>query len=114
MRHPFEGSKGQGAKVPVQLKGPPAAVEVLVRDEGIGMAPEMLATLFTFGVSTKGAEGNGLGLWTVKHLLSRHGGDVKVESTPGAGTQFRLLWPRVFGAGHAAAHGPAKAVAAMV
>ena len=96
VRNACEASEN-GTKVSVELKGTLDAVEVTVCDEGIGMAPEMLTTLFTFGLSTKGAEGNGLGLWTVKHLLGKHGGKVEVESMPGAGTRFHLQWPRVFG-----------------
>lgn len=114
VRNACEASRGDGSKVLVQLRGDESAVEVLVCDEGIGMAPEMLATLFTFGLTTKGDAGNGLGLWTVKHLMTKHGGDVKVESTPGAGTRFRLCWPRVFGAHTSGEVAPAKAVAAMV
>ena len=112
VRNACEASRGDGGRVTVQLTGTPDAVEVVVSDEGIGMSAEMLTTLFTFGLSTKGDEGNGLGLWTVKHLLAKHGGEVTVESAPGAGTRFRLRWPRKFAAGEAKA--PARAVAAMV
>ena len=113
VRNACEASEG-GTTVTVELEGRPASVEVTVRDEGIGMAPEMLATLFTFGMSTKGEQGNGMGLWTVKHLMQKHGGDVTVESTPGAGTRFHLSWPRVFGGQESAMVAASKGVAAMV
>ncbi len=112
VRNACEASRGDGARVTVQMTGTPDAVEVVVSDDGIGMTSEMLATLFTFGLSTKGDQGNGLGLWMMKHLMDKHGGEVTVESAPGAGTRFRLRWPRTFAAQGATA--PARAVAAIV
>ena len=50
--------------------------------------------LFQFGATTKGELGNGMGLWLVKQLVSRHGGTIQVESTPGEGSRFTLNWPR--------------------
>lgn len=114
VRNACEASPVPGKHVLVELRGMPESVEVTVSDEGVGMAPEMLASLFTFGMSTKGAAGNGLGLWTVKHLLAKHGGRVTVESTPGAGTRFYLSWPRVFGGSRTDGTAPMSAVAAMV
>jgi signal transduction histidine kinase len=35
-----------------------------------------------------------MGLWTVKHIVSKHGGDIRVESKPGVGTRFTVWWPR--------------------
>lgn len=113
VRNACEASQG-GATVSVQLTGTSSAVEVSVIDQGIGMAPEMIATLFTFGLSTKGDEGNGVGLWTVKHLMNKHGGDVTVESSPGAGTRFQLSWPRVFTAQASASRQVKAAAAAML
>ena len=69
-------------------------VQVIVTDEGTGTSPEALARIFDFGVTTKRAAGNGMGLWTVRQILSRHGGDVKIDSTPNQGTRFDIPWPR--------------------
>jgi signal transduction histidine kinase len=35
-----------------------------------------------------------MGLWTVRQILTRHGGDVKINSTWGKGTRFDISWPR--------------------
>jgi signal transduction histidine kinase len=35
-----------------------------------------------------------MGLWTVKHILDKHHGDVRVQSKQGEGTCFTLWWPR--------------------
>jgi signal transduction histidine kinase len=65
-----------------------------VADEGSGIAPEVLPTIFQFGVTTKGVDGNGMGLWTVRQILAKHGADVKVESALGKGTRLDIGWPR--------------------
>ena len=38
--------------------------------------------------------GAGLGLFLVKHIMDAHDGRVEVESTPGQGSTFRLVFPR--------------------
>jgi len=96
VRNAVEANPQPGARVSVSVTGKPAAVEVVIADEGVGIDPNVLPMLFQFGVSTKGERGNGMGLWTVKHILTRHGGDIRVASTPGKGTTFTLNWPRKF------------------
>jgi signal transduction histidine kinase len=69
----------------------------------MGIPSELLPNLFQFGRTTKGERGNGMGLWTVKHILDRHHAAVEVESQPGQGSKFRIRWPRTFVADSAAA-----------
>ena len=83
-----------GAAVTVRMTGERAGVRINIIDEGPGIPPEILPQLFQFGVSSKGDQGNGMGLWTVKHILNKHGGDVHVDSNQGKGTSFNLWWPR--------------------
>ena len=69
-----------------------------VRDEGIGIAPEQMATLFTrFGRLPTEANvtipGTGLGLFLCREVAMRHGGDVTVKSTQGEGSEFTLTLP---------------------
>ena len=52
------------------------------------------ALLFQFGATTKGDHGNGMGLWLVKQLVTRHGGTIEVDSKPGEGARFTVIWPR--------------------
>jgi signal transduction histidine kinase len=94
LRNACEAVPHHGARIAVRMTGKPEGVEVAVSDEGHGIAPEILPRLFHFGVSTKGEQGNGMGLWTVKHILHKHGGDITVHSTSSKGTRFDLWWPR--------------------
>jgi signal transduction histidine kinase len=94
VRNAVETTNKRGARVIVELEGSPDDVRLDVIDEGSGIAPEVKERLFQFGFTTKGDRGNGMGLWLVKQLVSRHGGTIDVQSTPEQGTRFTLVWPR--------------------
>lgn len=95
VRNACESITHSDAKVTVSLKGHPDTVQVIVDDEGSGISPEVLPRLFEFGVTTKGTHGNGMGLWMVRQILTKHGGTVKVDSAVGIGTRFDIRWPRI-------------------
>jgi signal transduction histidine kinase len=67
-------------------------IEVSIRDDGPGIAPEKLGRIFEAYYTTK-EKGSGLGLATVKHNLELYGGKVRVESELGKGARFNLLFP---------------------
>ena len=94
IRNACESITTPGANVTVSVHGQTEVVQVTVTDEGSGISPEVLPKIFEFGVTTKGIQGNGMGLWTVRQILARHGGDVKIDSTWGKGTRFDIRWPR--------------------
>jgi signal transduction histidine kinase len=94
VRNAVEATTRKGAKVTVRLEGMRDDVRVDVIDEGAGIAPAVMRNLFQFGLSTKGEQGNGMGLWLARQLVTRHGGSIDVESEPGKGTCFTLVWPR--------------------
>jgi two-component system NtrC family sensor kinase len=71
----------------------PHGVQIQVRDTGCGIAPENLPKIFEPFFSTKGQEGNGLGLAIVWSLLEKHNGKITVESEVGKGTTFRIVLP---------------------
>jgi signal transduction histidine kinase len=96
MRNACEALTQAGKHVTVELVGSPSRVDVVVTDQGAGIAPEILPVIFQFGMTTKGAKGNGMGLWTVKHILNKHHGDVRVESSNTEGTRVELSWPRAY------------------
>ena len=68
------------------------SVEVSIRDDGSGIAPEKLGRIFEAYYTTK-EKGSGLGLATVKHNVELYGGTVRVESELGKGARFILLFP---------------------
>jgi len=73
---------------------PDGLVEVVIADDGPGIAPEMQAHLFELGSTTKQAEGGlGLGLWWTRVYVGRLGGQVKLHSTLGQGTVVSIQLP---------------------
>ena len=96
IRNAIEAIDRKGSKVDVSMIGRAGEVEMVIADEGTGIDPALLPNLFQFGASTKGEQGNGMGLWVVRKLLERHGGRIAVESRAGGGTRFMVLWPRDF------------------
>jgi signal transduction histidine kinase len=73
-------------------------VELAVSDRGVGIPPEELGNLFLPFHSRPGAPeitpGVGLGLSIVRRIVKAHGGHIDVESTPNAGSTFRVRLPR--------------------
>ena len=68
-------------------------VRVEVRDRGTGIAPEHLDRIFEHYYTTKGDEGNGLGLGNVWQIVTGAGGEVKVDSELGQGSTFSVHLP---------------------
>ena len=68
-------------------------VEVTVRDDGRGIAPDELERVFEPFYTTR-EEGTGLGLTIVRRIADAHGGELSLESQPGVGTTIRLCLPR--------------------
>ena len=69
-------------------------VGILVEDNGIGMTPEQLKSLFTLFFSTKGSKGTGLGLFITDKIVRQHGGTITVDSAVGRGSRFGIIIPR--------------------
>jgi len=67
-------------------------VRVRVRDTGCGIAPEHRKRIFEPFFSMR-AGGTGLGLFLALNFVRRSGGDLTVESTPGAGSTFEISLP---------------------
>lgn len=66
---------------------------VMVRDNGCGMTPEVAQRIWEPFFTTKGEEGNGLGLDIVKGIIEAHGGEIVCETAPGRGTTFTVRLP---------------------
>lgn len=69
-------------------------VAVEVADNGHGIAPEILPRIFDPFFTTKEVgRGTGLGLSIAYKIVEQHGGVIRVESKPGAGTRFCVILP---------------------
>src|SRR5690606_11164349 len=69
-----------------------AWIQINVRDEGPGIAPEVRDSLFMPFVTTK-QKGSGLGLAISQRIVEEMGGRIAVSSRPGEGTTFSILLP---------------------
>ena len=72
--------------------GTAPAVEVAIRDNGVGIPPENLSRVFEPYFTTK-VHGTGLGLALVRQTVHDHGGTIAVASEPGRGTTFTVTLP---------------------
>jgi signal transduction histidine kinase len=87
-----------GGKVDVSAKRANGAIEVAVRDTGIGIAPEDQAVVFEEFRQVgrdrmRTAEGTGLGLALTRRFVELHGGAIRLDSTPGQGSTFSFTLP---------------------
>lgn len=65
-----------------------------VRDHGAGIAPEDRAVVFEpFWRKDDSSAGTGLGLATVREVVTLHGGSVSIDETPGGGATLRMILP---------------------
>ena len=93
----FTPDKG---RIAVEYRAEPDATYFAVTDTGVGIQLAEQQAIFDkfyqLGSTTRGVrEGTGLGLAITKSLVEMHGGRIWVESTPGAGSRFQFLIPRV-------------------
>jgi signal transduction histidine kinase len=68
-------------------------VSITFADTGVGVEPEHLQRIFDLYFTTK-EKGSGIGLSMVYRTVQMHDGEIEVQSTPGAGTTFRVLLPQ--------------------
>jgi signal transduction histidine kinase len=95
---PVETAGGRTLNRPGGLAATPAnldaaSVAVSVRDEGDGVAPELVPRIFRQFWRAKRRGGAGLGLYIVKGLVEAHGGTITVQGAPGGGAEFRFTMP---------------------
>jgi two-component system cell cycle sensor histidine kinase/response regulator CckA len=81
--------------ITIGLKADENFVELFVRDEGIGMSPEIQARIFEPFFSTKKEKGTGLGLTSVRAIVEEYHGQIHVSSKLGKGTTVKVSFPRV-------------------
>jgi len=84
----------QGGALQVHAGNLDGMVALSVRDEGVGIAPELLARVTEpFFTTRDRGTGSGLGLSQVQGFCAQAGGSLQIESEPGRGTCVRMLLP---------------------
>ncbi len=88
----------QGSPVHVEVVGGEAWVDVVVRDQGVGIPARDLERIFerfyrVDRARSRDTGGSGLGLSIVRHVATNHGGEVLVSSEEGLGSTFTLRLP---------------------
>jgi signal transduction histidine kinase len=67
---------------------------ISIRDTGSGISEDNISRIFDTGFTTKGSNlGMGLGLSISRNIINKHNGEIKVNSTPGIGTEFIVSIP---------------------
>ncbi len=88
------GAATREARPPEGAAGPVPCAEVVIADDGDGIAPEHLARVFDPFFTTKEVgRGTGLGLSIAYGIVREHGGWLELDSAPGHGTRARVLLP---------------------
>jgi PAS domain S-box-containing protein len=95
--------EGGGIKVRIGPEGPDL-FRLDVEDSGVGIPADQLGRLFVEfqqldASAAKKYQGTGLGLALTKRIAEAHGGRVAVHSTPGEGSMFSAILPRVMAGG---------------
>ncbi len=86
--------RGGNLWIETRLSGDEAEVEVLVRDDGAGISPDVLEHIFEPFLTTKErGHGVGLGLAISRGIVERHNGRIEVQSELGRGTIFTVILP---------------------
>ena len=83
-----------GGSLDIEVAADDRDVHVVFRDNGSGMDAATLAHIFE-PYQTSKEHGSGLGLMLSRRIVHAHGGEIDVESKPGAGTAFTVRIPRL-------------------
>ena len=86
----------RGGHLTVEARRIGTQASVALRDDGPGIPPEALPRLFDPDFSTKDG-GSGIGLHVARAVVELHGGEIRVESEPGHGTDVRVTVPLAAG-----------------
>jgi PAS domain S-box-containing protein len=87
---------GRGQPITITVARAGAQARLVMRDEGIGIAPEHLERIFgrfERAVAPGKYGGMGLGLYIVRQIVEAHGGAISVVSAPGQGATFTMTLP---------------------
>jgi PAS domain S-box-containing protein len=72
--------RGGVLHIQIEGSGSPEGVRIEIKDQGTGIRQEQLTRVFEPFFTTKGQLGTGIGLWVVKQLVEKHGGEISLSS----------------------------------
>lgn len=94
MKNAIDALAGRGGHVRVAFDELDGYVTLDVHDDGPGIDPAIMASLFDPFTSTKASSNNsGLGLSICRRILTQHGGHIEAQCPEEGGTRFRLTLP---------------------
>ena len=83
----------EGGTIAIRTTVENGDVVMIVSDTGIGISNDDMGKIFEPFWTTKGVKGTGMGLASSYGIVTSHGGDISVESTPGSGSIFTVRLP---------------------
>lgn len=87
----------ENSPIEVHLVGNEAQIQLHIRDQGTGIPPEeqrQIFQSFSRGSNVGEVPGTGLGLAIVKACVDLHGGEIRLSSQPGQGSEFTICLPK--------------------
>lgn len=93
LRNAFQAIGGKDGVIGINAHFNEFEVTVSIDDNGTGIPPEQMGSLFEPYRTTK-QSGTGLGLLIVRRVVREHGGEIEIQSEPGAGTRILIHLPR--------------------
>ena len=94
LQNAIDAIEGPGT-ITITTRHDPERVSIAIRDTGRGMKPEECEGLFDLAFSASQSRVKlGMGLPISHQIVVRHGGDLRVESTPGEGSTFTVVLPK--------------------
>ena len=94
LKNAYQSLPGSGGEVHISSKFTEFEIVISVTDNGSGISPEMMGSLFEPYRSGR-KSGTGLGLLIVRRIIREHGGEIEIESEENEGTTVRLYFQRV-------------------
>jgi two-component system, sporulation sensor kinase E len=93
LRNAFQAIGGGGGVIRLTARANDFEATLSIEDNGTGIPPEQMGSLFEPYRTTK-QSGTGLGLLIVRRVVREHGGEIEIQSEPGAGTRILIHLPR--------------------
>lgn len=92
IRNAYQAISGENGIIGIQTRSTDTDFIISISDNGIGISPEHMGSLFEPYRTTKSA-GSGLGLLIVRRIIREHGGEIEIHSNPNQGTSILIHMP---------------------